>query len=315
MKKMFMYICRLNSKAMASLFLSGLECLKDSLTVFDNFQNDVLIAEFDQSLLRLENGTDLNAHPSRSEALIFVGITDGQIEISVDYVTFQIPKNAIMWIMPSHITQAINISPDLKGWILLISKDFMESNHNSPRNDASTIYMQLKKNPYTVFDPEEFQIIYQNLQAVQKRTRQHTHLFPKEIVSTALRSFFLDMGNFFLGKKENVYTPALTRKEELLAGFLNLLSKHCTTQHEVAFYAGELCITPQYLSLVLKEQSGLSASQWIQDALMAEAKFLLKSPRINVQEVADRLNFPDQSTFGKFFKKHAGVSPMAFRKS
>lgn len=305
----------IKKSTMPSQLLYGLERFKESLIVSDNFQNDILIAEFDQSLLKLEDGTNLSPHPSRYDALILAGVMEGEIEFSVDYVTFKIPKNAVMWIMPSHISQVISITPNLKGWLLVASRDFLESNGESSRNNVSTIYLQLKKNPFTVFEPEEFQALYQSLQVIQTRMRQHTHLFSKEIISTALKLFFLDMGNFFLGKKENVYTPTLTRKEELFAGFLTLLSQHCMKQHEVSFYAGELCITPQYLSLVLKEQSGRSASQWIQGALMSEAKILLKSPRINVQEVADQLNFPDQSTFGKFFKKHAGISPMAFRKS
>lgn len=300
---------------MPSQLLYGLERFKTSLIVSDNYQNDILLAEFDQSLLKREGKNSFEPHPSRNDALLLAGVMAGELELSVDYVTLQIPQHAIMWIMPSHISQVISVTPDFKGWLLVITKDFLDSNAESSRSNASTIYMQLKKNPFTVFEPDEFETIYQSLQMVRTRMRQHTHLFLKESISTAIKSFFLDMGNFFLAKRENVYTPTLTRKEELFAGFLTILSKHCTRQHEVSFYANELCITPQYLSLVLKEQSGRSASQWIQDALMAEAKILLKSPHTNVQTVADQLHFPDQSTFGKFFKKHMGMSPMAYRKS
>lgn len=301
---------------MLSSFSYGLEHFEKISAIFDNYQDDVLIVEFDQSLLTVEDGQSVFPHPSRREALVLIGTVEGHIEFSIDYVTFQIPQHAIIRIMPSHISQVVHITPDFKGWMLLISKKFIESNAEAIRsNNAYVTYMQLKKNPYTIFEPEEFQAIYQSLQVVQSKMRQHTHLFHKEIISAAIKLFFLDMGNFFLGKKENVYTPSLTRKEELFADFLALLSKHCATQHEVSYYANELCITPQYLSLVLKEQSGRSASQWIQEALMAEAKILLKSPRITVQKVADQLNFPDQSTFGKFFKKHTGISPMTFRKS
>ena len=61
--------------------------------------------------------------------------------------------------------------------------------------------------------------------------------------------------------------------------------------------------------------TGKSANKWIDESLIVEAKILLKTPDITVQRVADLLNFSDQSTFGKFFKKHVGLSPMEFRKS
>jgi AraC-like DNA-binding protein len=97
--------------------------------------------------------------------------------------------------------------------------------------------------------------------------------------------------------------------------FLQLLFDHAKEQHAVTFYAGKLFITPQYLSLILKELTGKSANKWIEDALIVEAKVLLKMPQTTVQQVADKLNFSDQSTFGKFFKKHIGLSPMEYRKS
>ena len=56
--------------------------------------------------------------------------------------------------------------------------------------------------------------------------------------------------------------------------------------------------------------TGKSANKWIDESLIVEAKILLKTPDITVQRVADLLNFSDQSTFGKFFKKHVGLSPM-----
>ena len=118
-----------------------------------------------------------------------------------------------------------------------------------------------------------------------------------------------------MGKKELMTAPTLSRKEELFEQFLQLLFEHCKEQHVVTFYAEKVFITPQYLSLILKELTGKSANKWIDDALIVEAKMLLKAPQATVQQVADILHFSDQSTFGKFFKKHMGISPMEYRKS
>ena len=102
-----------------------------------------------------------------------------------------------------------------------------------------------------------------------------------------------------MGKEELMTAPTLSRKEELFEQFLQLLFEHCKEQHVVTFYAEKLFITPQYLSLILKELTGKSANKWIDDALIVEAKMLLKAPQATVQQVADILHFSDQSTFGK----------------
>jgi AraC-like DNA-binding protein len=296
--------------------LNDLTGYKNALVSLENFRNDMIVVEFDHA----QSGQDIDRMhfpaPTRYEELTLIGLIKGEMTVSIDYITHRVPENGIVWIMPTHISQQIRITQDFRCWALVLSKSLLEENARSSSQHTPPLipYMQLKKNPFCVFDSDEFRTLYGGLQTLRTRIKQETHMFHREIVLNTLKAFFLDMGNFFFSRKENFFSQALTRREEIFAGFLSLLSEHCTSEHEVSFYADKLCITPQYLSLVLKEQSGRSASQWIQEALMVEAKSLLKMPGINVQEVAGKLHFPDQSTFGKFFKKHAGQSPAAFRK-
>ena len=167
-------------------------------------------------------------------------------------------------------------------------------------------YMEIRKNPCVVFDPLEAEVVRDQMLLVRSKIRQKDHFFYKEITQNALA---------FSAKKEFTASPALSRKEDLLEQFLKLLFENCREQHGVAYYAERLFITPQYLSLILKTLTGKSANKWIDDALIMEARVLLKAPQATVQQVADLLHFSDQSTFGKFFKKHMGVSPMEYRKS
>ncbi|MDR0698991.1 MAG: helix-turn-helix domain-containing protein [Tannerella sp.] len=296
-------------------FTDSLISLKEAASSYDNYQNDVVILEFDASSLNeLKNFVPSN--PSRFEAVILIGISEGELEIQIDYVAYKADKYSLTLIMPTHITYFEEGSNNLKGWVLAISKSYMETLSYSREQQPIVIsYIQLKKDPLTVFNIIEYKSLYSSLDFVRSKIRQHAHLFYKETINIALKMFFLDLGNIYLNKKEHFIPPTLSRKEELFTDFQNLLRENCKEQHEVKFYADKLCITTQYLSSILKEQSGKSAGQWIQNALMIEAKRMLKTPRINVQQVSNELNFPDQSTFGKFFKKHAGVSPAVFRKS
>jgi len=293
--------------------------IKEVVTSYDSYKDEVAIMEFDNTSL-----SDLRKFapliPTRFDALIIIGITEGELDIQIDYESHKAEKNSLVLIMPSHITHFIAGSDNLKGWILTISRLYAKMQTFSGQSFSGqkpTVlsYMQLKKNPLTVFDHDEYQSLYASLEYIKGKMRQQTHVFYQDTVKLALLMFFTDLGNLYFSKKKYHLTAALSRKEELFSDFQTLLREHCKKQHDVKFYAGKLCITTQYLSSILKEQSGRSASQWIQEALIIEAKGMLKSPRVNVQQVADKLHFPDQSTFGKFFKKHTGISPMAFRKS
>jgi AraC-like DNA-binding protein len=300
---------------MLQKFAYTAKTMEESVTSYDNYQDDVMVLEFDHTSVE-DLKTLAPTNPSRFDAVILIGITDGEMDIQIDYVSYTVAENSLVLIMPTHIAHFIGSRGKLKGWVLVISRSFMDETPQCHQQPSAIIsYMQFKKNPLTQFEPNEYKMLYKSLDFIRSKMRLQGHLFHKEILNSALKMFLLDLGNIYIGKREHAIPPTLSRKEELFIDFQTLLREYCKKQHDVKFYANKLCITTQYLSAILKEQSGKSAGRWIQEALMIEAKSMLKSPRINVQQVSDELNFPDQSTFGKFFKKHAGFSPMAFRKS
>ena len=104
-----------------------------------------------------------------------------------------------------------------------------------------------------------------------------------------------------------------TRQEETVSRFLDLLYAHHKRERSVAFYAGELCMTPKYLSRIVREVTGRSALESIEDYVVTEAKAMLNSTSMTVQQISDGLNFPSQSVFGKYFKRVTGMSPKEYR--
>ena len=83
----------------------------------------------------------------------------------------------------------------------------------------------------------------------------------------------------------------------------------------MSFYADKMFLTAKHLSTVVKEISGKTVGEWIDELVILEAKALLNSSSMNIQEIADRLNFANQSFFGKYFKHYTGMSPKEYRKS
>jgi AraC-like DNA-binding protein len=80
-------------------------------------------------------------------------------------------------------------------------------------------------------------------------------------------------------------------------------------------YADQLCLTPKYFSKVIKDNSGASASEWIDNYVILETKALLKSTNMTILQISDELNFPSQSFFGKYFKRVTGMSPKSYREN
>jgi AraC-like DNA-binding protein len=95
--------------------------------------------------------------------------------------------------------------------------------------------------------------------------------------------------------------------------FLNLVQTHYREERGLKFYADRLCLTPIHLSRVIKSASHKSANDWIDEHVILEAKALLKSTSMTVQQISEELNFPSQSFFGKYFKRIVGVSPKEYR--
>lgn len=103
------------------------------------------------------------------------------------------------------------------------------------------------------------------------------------------------------------------RAEEYFARFMEQLSMYYKQERRVEFYASKLCVTPKYLSFVIKEVSGKTPSKWINEAIMQEIHYQLKNSTTSIKEIAYSLNFTNASFFGKFVKRFTGVSPQRYR--
>ena len=127
---------------------------------------------------------------------------------------------------------------------------------------------------------------------------------------------FYQMLQFINSRSDNDdNTGSLSRRANYVREFMQLVHQNFRTERGVAFYASKLFITPKYLSQIIKESTGRSAAEWIDQYVIIEAKNLLRFSGKNVQQVAYELNFPNQSSFGKYFKNLTGMSPTKFQHS
>ena len=104
-----------------------------------------------------------------------------------------------------------------------------------------------------------------------------------------------------------------SRSDVIFQNFMQALYKHSRAHRDVAYYAGLQCVTPRYFTSLVNKKSGRTPLQWIAMFVISEAKHLLSHTDMSIKEIADKLNFSNQSFFGRYFKHYAGVSPSAYR--
>lgn len=107
----------------------------------------------------------------------------------------------------------------------------------------------------------------------------------------------------------------LTRSKRVFDQFIDLVNEHCTVHRTLDFYAGRLCLTQRYLGTLVKQASGTTAKEWIDRAVINEAKVALKHSDITVAQLSDRLGFPNAAFFCKFFKRMTGLTPTQYQHS
>jgi len=131
-----------------------------------------------------------------------------------------------------------------------------------------------------------------------------------DILKLLIQAFFLGLSHQFHKIPES---NTQSKQEVLVENFINHVHKNYNQQRGVEFYTDKLALTPKYLSKVIKDNTGMTAPEWIDNYVTLEAKALLKSTNMTIQQIGDELNFPSQSFFGKYFKRQVGVSPKEYR--
>ena len=206
-------------------------------------------------------------------------------------------------------------SSNFRGIFFAVSKSLLES---LPKvGNVLSFFFFLKDYPCFDLNLHEQEMIKEYHAFIRKRLKNKDDRYRREVVMGLMQGFFFELCNIF-----NSYAPdasavvkSKSRKEYIFERFYESLVQSYQSERSVKFYADQLCLTPKHLSGVVKEVSGKTVGEWIDELVILEAKALLNSSSMNIQEIADRLNFANQSFFGKYFKHYTGMSPKEYRKS
>lgn len=211
--------------------------------------------------------------------------------------------------------EIVELSEDVVGCQLFFTSAFLENLLKKQPPFPISYVLDKKVQPVSALDAPMLQIFMERIESMESILRDNTHYFRSPMLKCALWMFFMDIANAYLSRKGNDDTRTEPeRKKMLFMRLINLISEHVRENHTVNFYASQLCITPQYLNRIVKSLSGRTVSDWIDVRLIGEIAQLLEDTDDSVQQIADELNFPDQATLARFFKRQKGISPTEYRR-
>jgi AraC-like DNA-binding protein len=252
--------------------------------------------------------------PSRLNALIIGVGTEGETSLTSNLQEFRLKKDSLFIFSPKHILQ-VQSNNRFKAHLIVIAPDFLKR-INIDTKRMMPLFLQFGSLPCMELTQAESQSLRSFISMVEQELKGSETDFSSEIIGGLIAATIYKVGDIlthYLTEHPEVDSPIHNRAEEYFRQFTELLGEHYKHERSVGFYARQLCITPKYLTTLIKRISGKSVSEWIDNYVILEAKTLLKYSNMSVQEIAYYLNFPNQSFFGSYFKRNAGMSPSQYK--
>ena len=247
------------------------------------------------------------SEPYRAESYAVEFLRKGSIVMQTQLEKTVIHAPAIIALSPSVIRSFTKDSDEILLDILFFKQQFFLE------NQANIFFLS----QYEFFENSQMHVF--NLE--QKETKKFEQVFNliKEVFTSnanhkpaIIRSYLYILIYELDGIKQIFSTEKI--QNPVFERFKQLLFKDFLSQRSVQYYADSLNVSRKYLSEIIKTNSGKTASNWIDDIVILEAKVLLQNKDLTINQISDILNFLNQSIFGRFFKNREGISPLEYRK-
>ena len=247
----------------------------------------------------------------RTSAYAICLLSKGTIQLESDLFIHQTQAPAIFTIAPSAIRKFTDLGTGYEAKIFFFRKEtFLEGQADINYLDKFDFF-EKKGQQVLSLDSNQFIKFETYFDLIHNKILDNAQQSPA-IIRSLIYIVLNEIDEIY---QSNVSAPDTTKDSHshILSQFKTLLSQNFIEERQVAFYADKMHLTPKYFSSVIKDTSGKTAGEWINEMLVLESKVRLQNKEQSIAQIAYDLNFSDPSHFGKFFKKHVGVSPLSYR--
>lgn len=245
--------------------------------------------------------------PHRHDFYTILLIEQGKGQHLIDFQTYPIENNSVFFVGPGQVHQ-VDTSEKPKGWVIAFNRDFLAVNGISENFLVNiNLFRQHGESPPLFPTKEVMGHLCRLMEEIQSIYQQNL-LYKKEALGALIKVFLIYCNSICVMPNQ-----AQDFSSQLLSNFKKQVSRQFKQEHKVKFYAEQLHITAKHLNEVVKELTGYTAKEYIQDTIIMEAKRLLRLSSMTIKEIAYELGFATPSHFSAFFKKCTEQSPAKFR--
>lgn len=241
----------------------------------------------------------------------------GSARILLGDKTYRISENHLCIYAPNTFFRILEKSDDLDG---ILQEDTVDAYYPAVSSINIRKRLSMRDNPIVVISREEARNIIALTDSLNRSVGMYGGSNDNEMIDTIHENYLVYLRYAICLSVCEAYfsnnplpSVAQDRGDVIFNRFLISVFENCHKERTVRFYADEQHLSPYYFSTIIRSKSGKSALQWIENATMTYARQYLNDSAASIKEIAERLNFPDQSTFGRYFRQREGCSPSAYR--
>lgn len=277
------------------------------------YENDVILAD------STTKPWALHTHHSLGKYALVTVVEQGTTDVLINGIfRCHVQEKGIIYHLPETIFVIEDISDDFVSQNMVLSTAFVDSLGLDFEIDLS---WRLQQNPFLPLEDLAIESI-KNLFAMCKNVLHSHNSIRLPILQHLMRAYFLSFNYYYHSKVPAVEHPS--REHKLTQQFFTLLRQNAHKEHSVQFYADKLFITPKYLTTCIRQATGKSAKQCIDNYLIAQAQHLLTTMQTrdkkssllsmrNIAEVSYELGFSDPAAFSRYFYNQTGQRPRDWR--
>lgn len=241
-------------------------------------------------------------------------ITKGNEEVSVNRHRCVVKEGDVICSRPGEIWKW-QPDPQLQGIVLIFEGQFLLSFFNDPRFLDRFAYLSSDRLSPFLFPDKELQerlrnLLFQMKAEIDDHAEKDQHILRAMLYETLM---LLDRAESSAMDADQPMSDVSICRH--IDRFTALVKKEYAFHHDVEYYAGQLCITPNYLNKITRQSLGVTAKQYISQHLLEEAKHLLAYTDLSITEIAAELHFNTASYFVRLFRKHIGITPLQYREN
>ncbi len=236
----------------------------------------------------------------------------GEVTIRVNFEDYVMHTGDVAIVISGNFIHVIDYTKDLEFAAIALANGYFDLSNNA------IVPMALMKHfmarPVFHIDDNTLNDCLAVYGFLKRRLMIKESIYREELAQNCISTLVYMAHQILLDSDAELDIPkAKSRQQQIFEHFINEVNRHFMQERNVYFYADKLFITPKYLSLIVKQVSGKSATDWINDYVVLEAKALLRVKWNSIKDVSNKLNFPNQSFFAKYFKQHTGMTPKQYK--